>query len=320
MPAYLNATAVPRDELTDVIMESTTTDEMFSGLKLLPALPLTQVTGHVPKIEIGTGQQMRAARKTRRPGSHFDRWQTTIKDYSITLVQIGEELPVPDEVAMTYEDYFDVESVYTLEAGTRLRRGHEIDSETAVFDTGSFTNATNSSIAYTVANILTMDVPGDILAAIRRVKALGNAPDTIAIPGIVWDRIRLSKLLKEFIVGTIGAGAQVTANTLARAFADEGIKQVFILDAYVNESDADNADVINPIWPVTYIFVGKISGGALKSGGVGRTFYWDKEGPVFNVTTYRDETVKSNIIRAQKTTLCAIANAKAGTLITTQYS
>lgn len=320
MPAYLNSTAVPRDELTDVIMESTTTDEMFAGLSLLPALPLSQVTGHVPKIEIGTGQQMRAARKTRRPGSHFDRWQTTIKDYSITLVQVAEELPIPDEMSMTYEDYFDVESVFTVEAGNRLRRGHEEDSEAAVFSTGTFTNATNSIVAYTSGNIATIDFPSDVLAAVRRVKALGNMPDTIGIPGPVWDRLRVSTLLKSFIAGSINPGAIVTPNTVAQAFSQEGIKKVFILDAYVNESDADNANDINPIWPNTEVFVGKVSGGALKAGGVGRTFYWDKEGPVFNVSTYRDETVMSNIIRAKKTTLCGITNAKAGTLINTQYS
>ena len=36
--------------------------------------------------------------------------------------------------------------------------------------------------------------------------------------------------------------------------------------------------------------------------------------------SYRDEPKSSNIIRAKKTTLTEITNAKAGTLITTNFS
>lgn len=318
----MNSTAVPREELTDVVMESVTTDEMFSGLKLLPAYPTSKLTAHVPKIEIGTGQQMRASVKTRRPGSGYDRWQATIGAASITLLQVAEEVSIPDETSMEYDDYFAVESVFSIEANNRLRRGHELDAEDTIFDTGTFTNATAAIAAYTAANVAngTLDLPGDVQAAIRRVKALGNMPDTIAIPGPVWDRARTSTLLKSFIAGSINPGATVTAGNLVKAFYDEGIRKAYIMDAYVNQSDADLSNDINPIWPNTYIFVGSTKEGKLETGGIGRTFYWDKDGAIFNISSYRDEPKSSNIIRAKKTTLTEITNAKAGTLITTNYA
>lgn len=316
---YTNATAIPRDELTDVIMEAAGEDEMFLGLDIFPETPIQQTTGHVPKIEVGKGDLMRATRKRRTPGTHFDRWQSTISDYSITLYQVGEEELIPDEVEKTYEDYFDLESIYTNQAGQRLRRGLEIDQETVLFDSAALT-ATNSTVAYTAVNIATMDPVTDFINAIRRIKALGEKPNTIAIPGTVYDRIRVSTKMQAFIAGSINPGAIVTPETIQAAFKSMGIEQVLILDSYVNNSDAGLSNVIDAIWPVTYIFIGSVKSGALRGGGVGRTFFWEKDGPLFNVTSYRDETRMSNVIRAKKTAYPFITNARAGQLITTQYS
>lgn len=319
MAVYTNATAVPRDELSDLIQESVDANIAYPGLQLLPALPIGQLTAHVPKIAVGSGDLMRATKKRRTPGTNFDRWQSSITDYNITLVQVGEEVVLPDEVTMTYEDYFDVEAVYTMQAGNRLRLGMEIDQEGALFDAGTFT-ATNSLVAYTAANLATIDFVGDIINAIRRIKALGEQPNTIAIPGPVYDRIRQSTILKAWIAGSINPGDSVSPDAITASFKSMGITQTILLDTYVNESDVGNADVINQVWPNTYVFVGAISSGALRSGGVGRTFFWEKEGPIFNVSSYRDEQRKSNVIRAMRTALPGITNARAGQLVTTQYA
>ena len=91
-------------------------------------------------------------------------------------------------------------------------------------------------------------------------------------------------------------------------------------EADVNESDEGNSDVIDAIWPNTYLLVCSAQPGELKSGGIGRTFFWEKEGPLFNIQSYRDETRKSNVIRAMKTSLSDLTNTRAGQLITTQYA
>lgn len=316
---YTNATAVPRDELTDVVMEATGRDEMFPGLKLLPEMPVGQLTAHVPKIAVASGDLMRAAQKRRTPGTNFDRWQSSITDYSLTLVQVGEEIVLPDETTLQYEDYFAIESVYSMEAANRLRLGLDLDQEGALFDSAVFT-ATNSSVAYTAANIATIDFVNDVINAVRRIKAAGEKANTIAIPGPVYDRLRQSTILKAWIAGSINPGDSVSPDAITASFKSMGITQTIILDSYVNQSDTGNADVINPVWPNTYVFVGAVQSGALRSGGVGRTFFWEKEGPLFNITSYRDETRKSNIIRAIRTALPGITNARAGQLITTQYS
>ncbi len=316
---YQNPVAAPREELTDVIMEGVTEFDEFQGLALCPPAPMRLPTGHVPKITIAKGDLLRATVRNRTPGTNFARWQSAIDAYSITLVEVAEEVQLPDEQTLLYDDYFAFEQVYSGEASARLRRGHELDCESAIFNLNNF-DATNSAVAYTAANKATMTPIEDILAAIRLVKGRGEKPNTIMYPGPVWDRVRVSAEMVSFIVGAVNAGAKVTPESLAAALGANGIKQVLIGDGYVNQSDSLTANSINQIWPNTYVFVGNCQTGALRGGGIGRTFYWEKMGPLLNIMSYRDEPKKSNVIRAIKTTLNAITNTRAGTLITTQYA
>ena len=47
---------------------------------------------------------------------------------------------------------------------------------------------------------------------------------------------------------------------------------------------------------------------------------WSEYGPVIGVSSYRDEAIKSNIVRASHYTAEKVVNANACQLITTQYS
>jgi hypothetical protein len=316
---YQNATAEPRDELTDVVMEGLTDKTQFIGLKVLPPLPVKLQQFHVPKVTIGLGDLMRASAKARKPGSAFDRWQSTISDLSGTTIQIAEEVSLPDEQVLTYEEFFAFESFWATEAANRLLRSHELDCEAALFNTTTF-DSTNSAVAYTTANLTTISFIADVIAAIRLVKGRGEVPNTVVVPAAVYDRIRQGTLIQNFIAGSVNPGAIVTPETIQAALASMSIKQVLVPDSYVNQSQATKTNSINPIWPNTYLFVGTCKDGQLQTGGVGRTFYWEKEGPLLNIQSYRDEPVKSNVIRCMKNTLSAITNLRAGTLVVTQYS
>jgi hypothetical protein len=168
--------------------------------------------------------------------------------------------------------------------------------------------------------LATINAAGDIITAIRRVKARGEKPNTILFPGTIYDRVRQSTKMQAFVAGSVNPGAIVTQDTIQAAFKSMGITQVLIAEAYVNQSQDGTNNSINPIYPLTDIFVGNSTSGALQTGGVGRTFYWEKEGALLNISSYRDEPKKSNVIRAMKTTLCGITNARAGTLIGTQVT
>lgn len=318
---YTNSTAIPRQELTDVVMEGVGNFDQFVGLALFPPLGVDGTQGHFPKITISKGELARATTRRRSPGTNFDRWNSSIEDGTFTLEQIAEEVQIPDEHSFHYRDILALETFYAREAENRLRRGHEIQVADTLFDTGNFA-ATAAGVAYTEANIATLDPILDIDLAIERVSARGEHADTVVIPGPVWARIRRGTLVRNYLTGSINPGATVTLQTLSSALAAQGITKVLIARGYVNRSDMpDSTDGVEPIWPNTYIWVGNTSGtGELENGGVGRTLYWLPEGELMNVSTYRDEPKKSDIVRGMMTSGLVIANTRRGTLITTNYS
>lgn len=313
---YQNATAEPRQELADFIQEGVTDFTQFKGLQLAPEMPLSLVTGHVPKIKVGSGDLLRAANRRRAPGTNFNRWQMSIDAHSITLLQVAEEESIPDEQQMLYEDYFDIEALGATEATNRLKRGHELEVAAAIQNATNFASQ-NAAVSYAIANIATIKFVNDVLTAIRAIKARGEAPNTIMIPGTIYDVIRQSADVIAFIAGAINPSAIVDEDNLQKAFARNGITQVIVPDGYVNQSDTGNADVINPIWSNDYVWVGSVKNGALRGGGWGRTFYWDKEGPLFQLYSYRDEPKASNIVRSRKTSLVDATNTRCGQVIST---
>jgi hypothetical protein len=76
------------------------------------------------------------------------------------------------------------------------------------------------------------------------------------------------------------------------------------------------------VWANTYIWVGSVteSGGGYFGGGAGFTLNWSQYGPAVGVFTYRDESIKSNIVRASHYVAEKVVNTNAGELIATQYS
>lgn len=314
---YQNAVAVPSEALTDYVNEGATDATAFKGLQLAPQIPVSSLSGTYPKVTIAKGDLMRAANRRRAPGTNYNRWQSAIESGTLELKQIGEEQSIPDEVAMEWDDYFDVEAMGADEAMNRLRRGHEMEVAAAMMNSTNFT-AANGSVAYAIGNVATINFQLDVFAAIRALKARGVNPNTIVIPGTIYDVLIQSTLLKNFLVGSLNPGVNVDADNLQKAFGRNGITNVVVPDAYVNQSDSGAQDVINPIWGNDYVWVGQVATGALRAGGALRTAFWDKAGPLFNVSTYREETKKSNIVRDEMIESVIVTNGRAGQLIGTQ--
>lgn len=316
---YENTAALPRQELTDVVTESMTTNGMFIGDLILPSYPLKLKNAHYTKVTVSAAELMRATTSKRAPGAGFDRWQAAMSDGSIALTQYGEEIPIPDEQTDIYDSYFAFESFFSMETGNRLKRLNEILIAAQINNTGNF-DAVASAVAYTVALTATNSFISDVIDAITRVNARGELANTIAMSWNVYNRVRQATLVKNFIVGINGVGSEVTVNTLQRAFADMGITQVLIGRAYVNQAASGATPSLAAIWNDTYVYVGNCQTGQLQGGGIGRNFYWEKTGGLYALKSYRDEPKASNVIRGESTPAPTIVNTRAGTLITTQYS
>jgi hypothetical protein len=110
--------------------------------------------------------------------------------------------------------------------------------------------------------------------------------------------------------------------SLANAAEVFGVAEVLIGRTSYDTAAEGLAFVSGNVWANTYIWVGSVTDSASGyfGGGAGFTLNWSEYGPAVGVFTYRDETIKSNIVRASHYVAEKVVNANAGQLVTTQYS
>lgn len=360
MPVFDTSTTIPRQELALAIVEGEGAIGGLIGEKILPSFPLNRRTAHLIKLGLADTQGLRHiadAKYVRAPGTKFERIVAKIGDSTFTVTLRGVEIVIPNEVQLDFDGYADLESFYAARFGREvsgLTKEYLIAAQ--VFSTGNFGSATNSATAYTLANLATITPIADIIAATRRLKAKGEPPPYVAaMSGPVFERLRQSTDIRNFLVGTLRGTTEVTKGALEAALKEFGIQEILVGDAYYN-SAADQATVsLSQIWSNTYIFVGRpgmakgvgtdgeTSGendvaegvGVPQVGGVGVDAFWESysrggmpttEGDVEEfeggnyVESYYSREIDSTVVRVKMSNQPSILNARAGDLIATQYS
>jgi hypothetical protein len=331
MPAYTNATAKPRQELAAIIQEGQGINMANIHAKILPPLPVNKRTVHLVKAKVANMQLARILDDylLTAPGANIERMTAVLDDDSFTVAIRKREIQVPDEVEMDYSDYLSMESVFAQQAGEAVELTTEYLTAAAIQNATTFGAGTNSIVAYTQANLATIDFVGDVIAATERGYDKAEILDTIVLSRQVYNRVRQSTLLKNYVVSQLGKGYEVNESNLQLAFADLGIRKVLIGTSIYNTANDGATPVMSRVWNNTYVWVGRTgdSASATNNGiatisGVGVNAFWDSYTPNggYGVDTYREEKTESNIVRGKTSKAPYIANANAGTLITTQFS
>jgi hypothetical protein len=144
----------------------------------------------------------------------------------------------------------------------------------------------------------------------------------VVIPYPVWTRLRASTKFQNRLRGT-GLSSDTILNASTQAAAEVfGVSEVLIGRTSYDSAPEGVAFAAAQAWVNTYIWVGNVTEASAGyfGGGAGFTLNWSEYGPVIGVSSYRDEAIKSNIVRASHYTAEKVVNANAGQLITTQYS
>lgn len=326
MPAYTNATAEPRAELSAVVEQGRGMNKGNIWNKVFPEYPVTHKTGHLINLTIQQANTMRIIDKIITPGQNLERVNMTVGDQSYTIDLRGEEVVIPDEVEMTFKDYFSFEAKGAQMGEDKLELTHEYLTALSLFSTATFGAATNSVVAYTAANILTISFIADVIAAVLRGRAKGERYNTVVVPFIVLARVMQAASVLAFVRGTVNPQAEVNEATILASLKEYGIEKILVGESMYNSAAPQATAVLTEIWASTYVWVGVTadtvigdSDGMETIDGVGASLYWDKYG-MNNVDTYRDETKRSNIVRSTTSLIPYIANSNAGTLIATQYA
>jgi hypothetical protein len=320
---YSNTAAVFRGDIAGVLEQAKDWETNLIGTRVMPILNVPVRAGQYPSFKLKEGQLLKSDVKQRAPYSAFARGTRAFNYESYTALEYGYEEAVDDTITADISRFFDAEVIAAKLARRKLLLAHELRTASAIFNASTFTS-TNSGTAYTTANLATFDVGQDVQEAIDRLLANGESSTNlrVVIPYPVWTRIRASTKFQNRLRG-VGLSTDTILNASTDAAAQVfGVQEVLIGRASYDSAPEGVAFSSSNVWANTYIWVGSVteSGGGYFGGGAGFTLNWSEYGPAVGVFTYRDETIKSNIVRAAHYVSEKVVNSNAGQLIATQYA
>ena len=320
---YTKSAAIFRGDIAGVVEQAKDYEAGLIGTAVMPILDVPVRAGQYPSFVLKEGQLLKSDVKNRAPYGSFARGTRAFNQETYSALEFGYEEAVDDTVTLDVARFFDAEVIAAKLAKRKLLLAHELRVAAKIFDNTVFT-ATNSGTAYTTANLATFDAGADVQEAIDRLLAKGESTSNlkVVIPYAVWTRIRASTKFQNRLRGA-GISSDTILNASTQAAAEVfGVAEVLIGRASYDTAPEGVAFAAGNVWSNTLIWVGSVTqaSAGFFGGGAGFTLNWSEYGPAIGVSTYREELIKSNIVRASHYTAEKVVNANAGQLITTQYS
>lgn len=264
----------------------------------------------------------------RAPGSPYQRLQTQISNDNYACENYGLEAPAPDEERKKYSSYFDLDKLKVNRIVDTVRINREIRVVNLVN-----TSATSANIAI-VWNDPSSNPKGDVDAAketIRRASGMRGMSLKMVISEPTFLTLQYHpKLVDLFKFTTPGL---LNEQKLASYFGIAEVVVAYNIQATNNEGEVFTA---SDIWGNVALLCAVTEAQDLEVPTFGRTFKWSAfqsevsiptggTGPamtaagggpdLMQIFTYRDETVKSDIHRADQYVVEKIVASGAGFLL-----
>jgi hypothetical protein len=178
----------------------------------------------------------------------------------------------------------------------------------------------NATVAYTEANLATIDFVKDVLGVLEHMESTGYRPTTIVMTRPIFNLIVRSPKMTNFLYpSSAGQTFQrpINESDITRAL---GIDRLLIAAAHADRSKTKGTTTLQPIWNNNYIFFSDPKGGDFQEGGVGRTLVWNEEvsSGFFNTMSYRWEKNRTNRIRVHSYFTTHVIDYFSGVLVNLQ--
>lgn len=317
---YNNAAAVSRPEITELLEEARDIEKFFIAEKLAPVKDVKARGGRYPRLKLDNGQLMKRDVTKRGPTGTYTEIARKSDWDTYDCEDLGLTERIDDSNAEEMKDFFDMEMITSRLILRQMKIDMEIRTAELIQDPAEFT-ATAAAVAYTEANIATIDFPRDVSDAIIRLEQTAVEANTMVIESKLWERIRRSTKLQTYLFNNLNTVGSRLINPKDISEAFNGIE---VLVAKANYDSANRAKTANltSIWSPGYIWVGKTSGGAFEAGGAARTLVWgaDSPGGLYTTETWRDEIRRGDMIRVRSHIASKVIDASCGQIITTSYA
>lgn len=321
---YTNSQATPRSDIYALVMQANAKfNEMFIGEVLFPVKTEDVKRGIYMKANLANAELLNADARPRESGAAYQKVNRKYDQDNYDCQEYGLEADIDDSYEEEVDRFMNLEATEAKLLERSLRISYEQRIVAKSFSaTAWLAGPTNSTVAYTLANVATADVVSDVDAAKLLLNSYGIIPNAAVMSAQVFYRIRRQTLLQNQVFGvtpkTAGQRTLPSEEDVARAL---GVDMLLVGKAPVNANGKGLAYAPSFIWPNTYILVCQIESGEYEAGGIGRTIQWSKDTTgLFTPETYRDDRIRSNVLRVRQHTAEKVIDNSAGTLITTQYA
>lgn len=304
MPSPSSSLATLRPDLATFLEFDAEADAKgFIAYDVFPVIDVREASGNFGRIPL---EQLLQERNTQRsPRSGYSRGNWTFEPDTYATVEHGAEEPVDDNEAKAYANYFDAEQVSTMRAFSAVLRNAERRMAAAVFNStvwnGSALTTAVGDEWDDFANATPID---DVEAAVQKVyDNSGLWANALIINRKVFRNLRQVAQVIDRIAGQ-GAGAptrssDININHLKAVF---DLEHIIVAGASRNSAAEGQAATPEQIWSGEYAMVCRISTSMdMSDPCIGRTFHWAADGSSIGgtVESYRDETVRSDVIRVR---------------------
>lgn len=294
----MRSTAELRPMLADTCSEyAAGLENQFMGLEILPPSLEGDDKGTFARLVIenvtnGTGSGRRA------PGAGYERTDSTFEETTFTTKEYGLEETLDDSEAKRYETYLDAEREISNIVTYKLMRLHEKRVAAKVFNATTFSGYTGAvSDEWSGATSTPYQNVQDAILTLKRQigGVLGNSELCLAMSEKVFRNVVKTTEIQGKILGGDGSSVDKVSGYdmigAARLASILGVDKVIYSPAQDGGSD---------IWDDEYaLLFYRSMGRNLREVQIGKTFLWNEAGAPYTVETYRDEPVRSEVIRVR---------------------
>lgn len=300
MPAPTGSLATLRPDLAGGLMQWDIRAEQqgFIGYQCLPVIETAVQSGPFGKIPVAQLLQSRTV--TRAPGSAYSRGNFTFGTDTFACQEYGAEEAIDDREAAMYANYFDAELISTFRAYDAVMRAAEIRIAALLQDTATYADAAASVAWSTAATAVPIT---DVETGVQNIwAASGVWPNAICMTrktfrnlrnvAQIIDRVKYSGLYDP-------TPAKITPQAIANAF---DLEHVLIAGSAKNSATEGQTASLGSLWTDSKVTIFRIAETQdLREPCVGRAFHWAADGSAIGgtVETYRDETVRGDVVRCR---------------------
>ncbi len=276
----------------------------YVARKVFPTVDVASQAGNFGKIPLAQLLQNRDTKRS--PGSGYARGNFKFDTSTYSCEEHGAEEPVDDREAKMYAEYFDAELIATQRAYNAVLKNAEQRVADSVFNTTTWTGASlTTDVSGTPWATIASAVPlTNVEAAVQKVyDNSGLWCNAMVINKKVFRNLRNTSQVIDR-VASAGAGNRNLASDITVQMLCEAFDLDYIIVAGGSKNTAAEGQTATPgqIWSSTYAMICKVATGAdFREPCIGRTFHWSADGSSIDgaIETYRDETVRGDVVRVR---------------------